>query len=131
LLNDETDPLVRKRLYQALAHQESFDLNAVWTQTVNEREPGARIAGLDLFARTVQQSPSPEMIAFFDEHALPELKSAVLNSNNRDERIWSLMVLRRSRTANSIAALREIVQQTGDAAVASAAGVALGAAARR
>lgn len=123
LLKDEADPLVRKRLFDALANQQAFDLNAAWTQAANERDPAARIAGMDLLAKAVQQNPSAEMISFFDRHALPELQSAALSGVSRDQRLASVMVLRRAKTAGANAVLREIASQTSDPRVAAATGV--------
>ncbi len=127
LLKKETDPVVRKRLYQALANQESFDLNAAWMQTANEAEPMVRTAGLDLLARAVQQNPSAEMIAFFDQHVLPELKTTTLNARTREVQLAAIMALRRAQTANAITVLREIATQASDAGIAAATGFTLSA----
>jgi HEAT repeat protein len=122
-LNEEGDPLVRKRLYKALANQESFDINAAWLQTASERDPAARIAGLDLLAKAVQRDPSEEMISFFDERALPDLRGAALNGATKDERMAAITALRRLNTPNALAALQEIAAQTRDAQLAGAATV--------
>jgi HEAT repeat protein len=123
LLKDETNPLVRKRLYLALANQQGFDLGDVWAQTANESDPLARLAGMELLAKAVQRSPTTEMVTFFDENALPELMKSALDGDSRDQRLGSVMVLRRAKTQNANAALREIAQRTTDATVAEATGV--------
>ena len=120
-LSQEGDPLVRRRLYKALANQESFDMDAAWIQTASERDPLARIAGLDLLARAVQRNPSDDMISFFDERALPELRAAALNGATRDERMAAVTALRRLNTPNAIAALDIIATQSRDPRLAGAA----------
>jgi HEAT repeat protein len=123
LLKDETDPLVRKRLYRALANQENFDFNAAWARTANETDPAARIAGMDVLARAAQQSPSPHLTALFDEYALPELKNLALNGGTRDAQLASVIVLRRLQTASAAAALRDIAARTSDTGIATATGI--------
>lgn len=122
-LEGETVPLVRKRLYEALANQQAFDLEKAWAMTMNERDVPARIAGLNLLARAVQQNPSAEMTAFFDKNALPELTRTALAGGSKDERLGSVMVLRRVGTPGAEEALRQIATQATDTRVAAATGL--------
>jgi len=122
LLGEETSPAVRKRLYQALANQQEFDLQRAWDHITSEKESVARLAGLDLLARVVQRSPTPEMVAFFDQQAVPELRNVAMNGTVRDERMGALLALRRARTASAFTALRDIAGNGADPAVAEATG---------
>lgn len=120
LLATETDSLVRKRLYQALAHQQSFDLAAAWAQTESERDPAVRMAGLRLLADAVQQSRSADIGELFDSRAVPELKAMALNSESMDNRLAAVMALRRAGTDISVAALQQVATQTADPRVTEA-----------
>lgn len=121
-LDVEASPAMRKHLYQALANQQQFDLQRAWEHITAEKESVSRLAGLDFLARVVQRSPTPEMVTFFDQRAVPELKQAALDGTVRDARMSAVLTLRRARTASSFAALRDIGRQGADSAVTSATG---------
>lgn len=111
LLQTETDPDVRLRLYQALRNQESFDVASALALVQQETDPSARIAGLDLLAKTLRDNPSPALAAFFDQTATAELKQAALAGENEDDRQAAIVALTRARTAAARAALQELASQ--------------------
>src|SRR5262249_14758496 len=69
LLQSEQDPDVRRRLYQALRNQDSFDLGLAMATVQKETDPSARVAGLGMIAKTLRDNPNPELQSFFDQTA--------------------------------------------------------------
>ena len=113
LLSKESDPDVRLRMYQALGNQESFDPSAALAAVQREKNPSARVAGLDLLARMLRDQPDSQLLNFFDRTAIPELKNIALTGGNFDDRQAAVIALTRARTSAAQAALREIAAQPG------------------
>ena len=119
LLQQEQNPEVRTRLYQALGNQASCDARAVLSLVQGETAAEARLAGFDLMASTLRNEPIPEATQFFDQTAVPELQSLAL------DRLASVVTLRRAGTSESMRALEQIAAGSKDRKVAEAAQAAL------
>ena len=118
LLGKETDADVRRRLYEALGNQETYDIAAVQAAVPKETDMSARVSGWDLLAQTVAQAqignPSPELQAFFDQTAVPDLKQRALTAESQDARMAALIALKRARTPGALAAVGELAGQAQD-----------------
>lgn len=125
LLKQETSPEVRATLYQALELQDTFDAATVLALAQKESDPGARMAGLDLLAQGCQEAPTPELLSYFNQVAVPELKNSALTGDDLGSRMASVMSLGRSGTDEAAGALQEIAQQSPDRQIRTAAQTAL------
>ena len=116
LLRGESDADVRLRLYQALGNQESFDATAALNIIRNEKDPSARVVGLDLLAKTLAGNPTSPLRSYFDQTALPELTQTALSGQNSDDRMAAVVALTRASTfsAAAVDALRTLAQQASD-----------------
>jgi HEAT repeat protein len=108
LLQSETDPDVRLRLYQALRNQDSFDVGSALSLVQNETDSSARIAGLDLLAKTLRDNPTPALQSFFDQTAIAELKDDGMNAEVYDDRQAAVLALTRAHTPAAMQALQEL-----------------------
>ena len=124
-LQQEQNPEVRTRLYQALGNQENCDARAVLSLVQGETAAEARLAGLDLIASTLRNEPAPEATQFFDQTAVPELQSLALEGTTSHDRLASVVTLRRAGTSESMRALEQIAAGSKDRKVAEAAQAAL------
>ncbi len=131
LLQQETDPNVRARLYQALGNQGGYDVSAIPALAQAELEPEARFAALDLLAVACHDSPSSPAFAFFEQTAVPELKAAALQSADSHQRLSAVIILHRAETPEAARALEEIGRLSNDPRVVKAARPAPVAGARR
>ncbi len=111
MLNNEADPDVRLRLYQALRNQQEFDVNAALAMVQKESDSSARVAGYDLLAKTLRDNPNPDLQSFFDQIALPELKQIALNGRSMDERQAAIIALARAHSPQAMAVLGELRSQ--------------------
>jgi HEAT repeat protein len=111
LLQSETDPDVRLRFYEALRNQDDVDASTVLGLVQNEKDPSALVAGLDLLAKLVRDTPSPELQKYFVDVAIPELKQIALTPNNFDNRQAAILALTRSRLPDAQAAVADIGTQ--------------------
>jgi HEAT repeat protein len=75
VLQGEQDPHVRRRLYQALGNQVSFDTSTALALVQRETDPTARVAGIDLLASSLRNNPTSEVQRFFDQTTTPALKT--------------------------------------------------------
>jgi hypothetical protein len=93
-LQNETDPNVRARLYQALENQGSYDTSAVLALLQNEKDPLSQVAGLDLLSRAARDNPNdPALQNFFAQTGIAELKDIALNSKILDIRQEAIIAL--------------------------------------
>lgn len=120
-LQTETDPQVRLRLYQALGNQESFDPTPVLSFVQAESRPDVRIAGYDFLAQACARNPSSALLEFFDHVAVPQLRTAALEADDRHSRLTAVIALRRARTPAATAALTDLTFLSPDPGVAEAA----------
>jgi HEAT repeat protein len=124
LLQAESDPGVRARLYQALGNQESYDTASVLNSVQQEKDPAAQAAGLDLLAKTLAENPStPGLQSFFDQTAIPLLRQIALSGPTSDERMTAIIALTRlAGTQPALQALQYVAQNATDPNVLRAAG---------
>ena len=113
-LQGEQDADVRRRLYQALGNQQSFDTGAALALVQRETDPTARVAGMDLLAKTLRDNPTPELQNFFDQTAAPALKNTALTGETSGERMAAVIALVRASTPSAMSALRDLAQQATD-----------------
>jgi len=125
MLQTETDPDVRRRLYQALANQESFDVGSVQAMVQKETDPSVLLAGMDLLAKSLRENPSSSLQSFFDQTATPQLKNLALNDQAAQDRMAAVIALVRAGTPDSLAVLQDLAQQSTDPKVAQSARLAL------
>jgi len=124
-LKQESKPGVRARLYRALGNQDTYDASVVLALAQRESTPAARLAGLDLLAETSRSSPTPEVLSYFSQTVLPELKTTALTSDNPEDRLSAVMALRRAGTTQAAGALQDIARSASDPKVTEAAQAAL------
>jgi HEAT repeat protein len=120
-IQQETDPAVRARLYQALDGQSDADARAVLALARSETDPIARLAAFEFLAGALRTSPGSEIASFFNQTAIPELKQRALESAQVQDRLSAVLILRRAQTAAAAEALREIAAGSPDQKVADAA----------
>ena len=111
ILQNESDPDVRLRLYQALRNQEDFDIPTVLGLVRNEQSPAAQVAGFDLLAKTVRDRPTPELQDYFTKVAIPALVQMALSPESFDQRQTAVLALTRSRLPAAQEALAKIGAQ--------------------
>jgi HEAT repeat protein len=126
LLQAESSPQVRARLYQALSAQESYDVSAIVGLAQRETDPLARLAGLDVLAANLRGTSDGELLDFFRQTAIPELKHTALNAPDPQERVTAVMTLRRAGTPEALEVLHQVANQSTDRKTGQAAQMALG-----
>ena len=114
-LQNEKDPNVRARLYQALENQGSYDTAAALAMVENEKDPMALVAGLDLLSRAARDNPNDAALqSFFSQTGISELKDVALNSkilDVRQEAVVALTSLAIGGNKQAIAALNDVRTQ--------------------
>ena len=120
-LQNETDPMVRLRLYQALGNEQTFDVATIQALIQNESNIGARAAGFDLLAKLIASNPSSEMLNYFDQTAVVQLKNIALMAASPADRMTAVIALKRAGTAGAAIALQELAQQATDSRVRNSA----------
>ena len=114
LLQQEKNPEVRRRLYQALGTQDEFAIDPILSMVQSETVLSSRLAGLDLLAQTCRAGSNSDLLTYFAESAVPELKRTALGAPDVQHRLASVNTLRNAGTPESIQALHEIAQQSTD-----------------
>jgi HEAT repeat protein len=123
-LQTETDPTVRLRLYQALGNDQTFDVATIQNLIQTESNVGAQAAGYDLIAKLILNNPTPELVGYFDQNAVAQLRNIALTAANASDRMTAVIALKRAGTAGSVAALDQLAAQATDPRVRnSAAGI--------
>jgi HEAT repeat protein len=118
LLQQESDNSVRMRLYQALGNQEQVDATAVMGMVQREVNSDTRLAGLELLSERLNPQEQPEVSQYFNQSAVPELKTSALSGATDYERMVAALALLKARTPESMQALEQIATQTKDPRVA-------------
>lgn len=121
-LLSESDPAVRRRLYQALANQEQVDWQSVLPVVQREGDVIARLAGLDLLASLLgndllRNSPFDQQLAYFDQTVVPELQNAALVGRSSDLRQQAIIALGRAGTPAALEALQDVYRRVDNAPV--------------
>jgi HEAT repeat protein len=124
-LQGEQEADVRRRLYQALGNQESFDITTALALVQREADPSARVAGMDLLASSLHNNPTPKLQTYFDQTAAPALKNTALTGESSHERMAAVIALVRASTPSAMSALQDLSQQATDPRVKQSAGKAV------
>jgi HEAT repeat protein len=119
-LQVESSAQVREHLYQALSSQENLDPSAALALVQKENDPAARLAALGLAAAACDTA-SPELLAYFNQTAVPELRGTAMSGSDLGDRLNSVMALGRAGTPEALQALEEVVQSSRDASTVEAA----------
>ena len=119
-LGNESSAEVREHLYQALSSQEDLDPAAALALVQKENDPSARLAALGLAAAACD-SESPELLAYFNQTAVPELRAIAASGSDLGDRLNSVMALGRAGTPEAFLALEEVVRTSTDASTVEAA----------
>jgi len=119
LLQSESDPEVRRRLYQALGNQENVDWQTILPALQRETDAIARLAGLELLAGLLrndilQNRSSEQQLAYFDQTVVPELKTAALSGRSSEIRKQAIIALKRAGTPAALEAVQHVNQHAGD-----------------
>jgi HEAT repeat protein len=107
-LQTETDPEVRRRLYQALGNQEAYDLGTIEAAIQKETDLSARLAGWNLLALTLQTRAPEGLAAYFDQYCLSDLKALVLNAPTPEARQRAIACLKLANTPAAQAILSAV-----------------------
>jgi hypothetical protein len=114
-LLSESDPAVRRRLYQALRNQEGFDQNTALSMVQREGDQAARIAGLNLLAASMQAGgATPEIQNYFNQTAAPELANLAVSGQSPNDRNTALIALIRANTPSAVSAIQTVASQATD-----------------
>ena len=118
LARQETDEIVRRRLYEALLAQRDVVVDRLVPLVSQEHDVAARVAGWNAVGAAVSRQSS--WAGDFDRTAVPELLQIALEENSLNVRLRAVFALRRAETTGARAALAQI-SQVPEPRVASAA----------
>jgi len=118
-LQNESSAEVRQHLYQALSSQENLDPAAVLALAQKESDPSARLAALSLAAAS-SDTASPELLAYFNQTAVPELRATAVSGSDLGDRLSSVMALGRAGTPEALQALEDVARTSHDASTLEA-----------
>ena len=94
MLQNEGDPDVRLRLYQALNNQDSYDSAAVLALVQKETDPAAITAGLESLAKAFAANPTdPQLQSYFAQTGVDQLKNIILGASDLDTRQKAVIAL--------------------------------------
>ena len=114
LLSQEKDSSVRARLYEALDNQQSVDVSSALALVQKESDPEARLAGLDLLSKNCASGASPDLLNYFNQTAVPELKNIALSGEDSQDRLTATATLGQAGTPEALAALQDIASRSTD-----------------
>ena len=119
-LQGESSVEVRERLYEALSGQENLDPAATLALVQKESDPAARLAVLGMAAAACETG-SPELLAYFNQTAVPELRTTAVSGSDLGDRLNSVLTLGRAGTPEALQALEEVARTSRDASTVEAA----------
>jgi HEAT repeat protein len=119
-VQDESSAEVRERLYEALSGQENLDPVAALALAQKESDPAARLAALGMAAAACDTA-SPELLAYFNQTAVPELRTTAVSGSDLGDRLNSVMALGRAGTPEALQALEEVARTSRDPSTVEAA----------
>jgi hypothetical protein len=124
-LNNETDPEVRKRIYEALDEQDSFDISLVLQESLQDTDLEAQLASYTLIAAHLNQIKDPDERESAELVITGELEQMAVDGVKLNQRLRAVIGLRRMKTDGSSEALMRIVGRSDDPRVIMATGVDL------
>ena len=116
----ETDPDVRRRLYEALLPQANIPSGQLLPTVLAEDNIAARVAGFNAVGRAVAQTPAGDIADTFDKQIVPELITIATAPNSLNIQLRAVFALRQAQTAAAQDALA-VIANTARSEVASAA----------
>lgn len=110
LLERESSPDVRRRLYEALLPQDSVPAERLLPVALAEDDIAARVAGFNATARALAQQPDSSVAETFNQQIVPELLQIATSPNSLNIQMRAVFALRRAQTSAAQAALTQISQ---------------------
>ena len=108
LARQETDEIVRRRIYEALLAQRDVAAESLVPLVAQEHDVAARVAGWNAVGAAVSRQSS--WASDFDRMAVPELLQIASEENSLNVRLRAVFALRRAETTGAREALAQISQ---------------------
>jgi HEAT repeat protein len=106
----ETEPDVRRRLYESLLPQSAIPTGRLMPLVMAEHDIAARVAGFNAIGRGAYQQPESAIAGRFDAEIVPELLQIATARNSLNIQMRAVFALRRARTPAALAALGMIAE---------------------
>jgi HEAT repeat protein len=106
----ETEPDVRRRLYESLLPQSAIPTGRLMPLVMAEQDIAARVAGFNAIGRGAYQEPASTIAGRFDAEIVPELLQIATAPNSLNIQMRAVFALRRARTPAALAALGMIAE---------------------
>jgi len=116
----ESDPDVRRRLYEALLPQANIPAAQLLPLVLAEDDIAARVAGFNAISRAVAQAPTGAVAGTFDKQIVPELVTIATTPNSLNIQLRAVFALLQAPTPAAQDALA-LIAKTEQAPVATAA----------
>jgi hypothetical protein len=107
----ESEPDVRRRLYEALLVQNELPAGRLLTRIDAEEDPSARIAGFNALGRAARLEPASAIARAFDTQVVPELLRTATTANSTNLQMRAVFALRRAGTPAARQALEAVAGQ--------------------
>jgi len=116
----ESDPDVRRRLYEALLPQANIPAAQLLPMVLAEDDIAARVAGFNAISRAVAQAPTGAVAGTFDKQIVPELVTIATTPNSLNIQLRAVFALLQAPTTAAQDALA-LIANTEQSPVATAA----------
>lgn len=104
----ESEPDVRRRLYEAMIHQSDTSPGRIIPLVLAEEDVATRVAGLNALGESLRHDPSSAAAREFDATLVPELQRIATSPNTLNLQMRAVFALRRAATPAAREALAEI-----------------------
>lgn len=104
----EPEPVVRRRLYEAMLCQAQIPADTILPKVMAEEDAAARIAGFNVLGNLARQQPSSEARDVFDQRVAAELRELATGTNSLNLQMRAVFALRRAGTPAAMQALAAI-----------------------
>ncbi len=104
----EPEPVVRRRLYEAMLCQAEIPADSILPKVMAEEDAATRIAGFNVLGNLARQQPSSEARAIFDRQVATELRDLATGANSLNLQMRAVFALRRAGTPAAMQALAAI-----------------------
>ena len=116
----ETEPDVRRRIYEALLPQANIPAAQLLPTVLAEDDVAARVAGFNAIGRAIAQTPATAETGTFDQQIVPELVAIATSPNSLNIQLRAVFALRQAPTVAAQDALA-VIANTARTEVANAA----------
>jgi HEAT repeat protein len=123
-LQKESDPSVRKQLYEALAVQSDIEPGAILNAALKETDDEIRLTAYSAVGSHLQEIPLDHRAAVEDE-IVGDLKRLAVSGGTLNVRLRAVIALRQADTEKTKQVLNEVVAESNDPRVIKATGVDL------